>query len=74
MSEARARVDEPARSNAPEDPLPSEPTDEEFADDKELVARTSLARRRGENYESGVKALLSRAARRHRAALDRLAR
>jgi hypothetical protein len=67
-------MDEPAPSNAPEDPLPSEPADEEFADDKELVARTSLARRRGDNDESGVKALLSRAARRHRAALDRLAR
>lgn len=74
MSEARARVDEPSRSDAPEDPLSSESIGEESADDEELVARTSLARRRGENDEPGVKALLSRAARRHRAALDRLAR
>lgn len=74
MSEARARVDEPSRSNVPEDPSSSEPVGEESADDEQLVARTSLARRRGENDESGVKALLDRAARRHRAALDRLAR
>ena len=73
MSEARARVDEAAPSNAPEDLRPLGPADGELSDD-ELVARTSLARRRGDRDEPGIKALLDRAAQRHRAALDRLAR
>lgn len=73
MSEARARVDEPVPSNAPEDLHPAHSADGDVTED-EMVARTSLARRRGERDESGVKALLNRAAKRHQAALDRLAR